>query len=130
VREAGLPDAALTAAEFRRRHGTPTHGPGDDCHDGHDLHPEPGEEETVSSTLCFERKYAHVVETRPPVPLFPEHMLGRGADAVDDLARLLRGRSGAGATGGPPVALGAARRPARAGARIRTGGAGASAAEF
>ena len=33
------------------------------------------EEETITSTLYFDQKYSHVVQTRPPMPLFQENML-------------------------------------------------------
>jgi hypothetical protein len=29
-------------------------------------------EDTITSTLFFERKYAHIIEHRPPMPLFPD----------------------------------------------------------
>jgi len=42
-----------------------------------------GDEETVTSTLYFDAKYAHVVETHPPMALYPSCRVGRDADLLD-----------------------------------------------
>ena len=41
------------------------------------------EEETITSTLYFDAKYSHLVQTRPPMPLFREDMLVRSSDDGD-----------------------------------------------
>jgi hypothetical protein len=44
------------------------------------------EEESANSTFYFDQKYSHVVQTRPPMPLFQENMLGCSEDGrVDEL---------------------------------------------
>lgn len=102
---ASLPDAALTDAEFRQRHADPS-----------------SEEETISSTLYFDQKYCHVAQTRPPMPLFQEHMLGCDDDGLAGLAWADRS-SRDGKPHQPPVALVTSRPPPQAGGSMGGGGA-------
>jgi hypothetical protein len=39
-------------------------------------------EDTITSTLYFDAKYSHVVETRPPMPLFNQFKLGHQKDEI------------------------------------------------
>lgn len=41
------------------------------------------DEETVTSTLYFDAKYAHVVETHPPLALYPTFRVGKEENLVD-----------------------------------------------
>lgn len=43
-------------------------------------------EDTVTSTLFFERKYAHIVESRPPMPLFSDFIV---EDDQNELRRIV-----------------------------------------
>eukprot|EP00584_Thalassiosira_punctigera_P018288 CAMPEP_0172548918 /NCGR_PEP_ID=MMETSP1067-20121228/18112_1 /TAXON_ID=265564 ORGANISM="Thalassiosira punctigera, Strain Tpunct2005C2" /NCGR_SAMPLE_ID=MMETSP1067 /ASSEMBLY_ACC=CAM_ASM_000444 /LENGTH=387 /DNA_ID=CAMNT_0013336217 /DNA_START=293 /DNA_END=1452 /DNA_ORIENTATION=- len=63
------------------------------------------EEETISSTLYFDQKYSHVVQTRPPMPLFQEHMLGCGGGCDgDELSKIISRRaSNKGQVSSPPM---------------------------
>ncbi|KAL7545254.1 hypothetical protein ACHAWF_008604 [Thalassiosira exigua] len=53
------------------------------------------EEETISSTLYLDAQYSHVVQTRPPMPLFQEQLVAPGEE--DGLNEILRRRSAAAA---------------------------------
>lgn len=97
---AALSDDRLTDDEYARRHAgaggstapaTPDGDQGSHC-----------EEETISSTLYFDQKYSHVVQTRPPMPLFQEHMLSGGGRG-DDLTRMISSRRAKSAPLCPPV---------------------------
>jgi hypothetical protein len=39
-------------------------------------------EDTITSTLYFDNKYSHVVETQPPMPLFSQFKLGHEKDEI------------------------------------------------
>ena len=39
-------------------------------------------EDTISSTVVFDSKYSHVVETRPPMPLFNQFKIGHQKDEI------------------------------------------------
>jgi len=52
------------------------------------------EESTANSTFYLDQKYSHVIQTRPPMPLFQENMLSCGDDGrPDELSRILKRRS-------------------------------------
>ena len=54
------------------------------------------EDETITSTLYFDHKYSHLVQTRPPMPLFREDMLNSGdGDGYcgDELSEIIKRRS-------------------------------------
>ena len=51
------------------------------------------EEETISSTLYFDQKYSHVVQTRPPMPLFEENIVDCNGFADNDLSKIIKRRS-------------------------------------
>ena len=51
------------------------------------------EEESANSTFYLEQKFSHVIQTRPPMPLFKENMLSCGDDRTDELSRILKKRS-------------------------------------
>ncbi len=55
------------------------------------------EDETITSTLYFDHKYSHLVQTRPPMPLFREDMLnsgdGDGNYCGDELSEIIKRRS-------------------------------------
>ncbi|KAL3800046.1 hypothetical protein ACHAW5_003694 [Stephanodiscus triporus] len=53
------------------------------------------EEESANdnSTLYFDQKYSHVVQTRPPMLLFPENMLQCTESRADELSMMLKRRS-------------------------------------
>ena len=42
-------------------------------------------EDTIASTVCFENKYSHVVETRPPMPLFNQFKIGDDKDEISSI---------------------------------------------
>ncbi len=108
VAVAKLPDDRLMTEEFLRRHAknaiademiavvTP---------DNHHRHHQQdklfgssyNEEETISSTLYFDHKYSHVVQTRPPMPLFREDMLSTrstpGGSCRNELSEMIKKRS-------------------------------------
>ncbi|KAL3939378.1 MAG: hypothetical protein SGARI_001393 [Bacillariaceae sp.] len=39
-------------------------------------------EDTITSTLYFDSKYAHIQETRPPMPLFNQFKIGQAKDEI------------------------------------------------
>jgi hypothetical protein len=109
---ADLSDDNLTADEFVSRHG----GGGGGAIGGHanvtpdsasspmrcdrrrrqqQQHASYAEEEsaTDNSTLYFDQKYSHVVQTRPPMLLFPENMLQCTDSRADELSMMLKRRS-------------------------------------
>lgn len=46
-------------------------------------------EDTVTSTVAFERKYAHLVESRPPMPLFHQFKVNVDKTVPDELRRIV-----------------------------------------
>jgi hypothetical protein len=50
------------------------------------------EEESANSTFYFDQKYSHVVQTRPPMPLFQENMLSCSDGRIDELSNMLKRR--------------------------------------
>lgn len=90
---ANLSDDKLTADEFLSRHGggggTAPPGPPNQVSPDHHPHASSGrssaqshasgsvytEDQTVESQLYFDQKYSHVIQTRPPMPLFQENMV-------------------------------------------------------
>ena len=42
-------------------------------------------EDTITSTVYFDSKYSHVVETRPPMPLFNQFKLGDQKDEISNI---------------------------------------------
>ena len=61
------------------------------------------EESTANSTFYLDQKYSHVIQTRPPMPLFQENMLSCGDDGrPDELSRILKRRS---TSADPPTAV-------------------------
>jgi len=110
-----LPDDEITDEEFMQRHshhrgstnaplkGTTTSGLAQ-------ISPELDhssycEEETISSTLYFDQKYSHVVQTRPPMPLFQEHMLDCDASNRNDLSKMIREQQTSSKKNAPPVEM-------------------------
>lgn len=95
---ANLSDDKLTDDEFLRRHGgdasqiTPDLDQSSYC-----------EEETISSTLYFDQKYSHMIETRPPMPLFQEHMLSCTESDHDELSKMINRRSSNKGSQNPPM---------------------------
>ena len=105
-----LPDDRLTADEFLERHAgrknsatnfltaneiTPDHSINNNNNTTDSSY---NEDETITSTLYFDHKYSHVVQTRPPMPLFREDMLRSGQDEEgnwcgDELSEIIRKRS-------------------------------------
>lgn len=107
-----LPDDRLTADEFLERHAgrkntttsnfltaneiTPDHHGSSSNNNTTDS--SYNEDETITSTLYFDHKYSHVVQTRPPMPLFREDMLRSGQDEEgnwcgDELSEIIKKRS-------------------------------------
>ena len=39
-------------------------------------------EDTIASTVYFEKKYSHITETRPPMPLFNQFKIGNKKDEI------------------------------------------------
>ena len=42
-------------------------------------------EDTITSTVCFDNKYKHVVETTPPMPLFHQFKIGQDKDEIRNI---------------------------------------------
>jgi hypothetical protein len=42
---------------------------------GNSVYTEMTDTQTIESTLYFDQKYSHVIQTRPPMPLFQENMI-------------------------------------------------------
>lgn len=42
-------------------------------------------EDTITSTVYFENKYSHLVETRPPMPLFHQFKIGQDKDEIRNI---------------------------------------------
>jgi len=64
------------------------------------------EEETISSTLYFDQKYSHLVQTRPPMPLFQENMLGLCTETkFDEITKVIRRQRSTKDDDHPPVEL-------------------------
>lgn len=84
-------DDQLTADEFINRHAhDPTVTPEMQIsHDTGDLS-RLGEDDTITSTLYFDQKYAHVIQTRPPMPLFQSHAVPCEDYKSDDLTRIIK----------------------------------------
>lgn len=49
-----------------------------------------GEDDTITSTLYFDQKYAHVIQTRPPMPLFASQAVPCENYKSDDLTRIIK----------------------------------------
>jgi len=91
---ANLSDDKLTDDEFLCRHSLAKKdiaqvSPTDTTQD---LNCSYNEEETITSTLYFDQKYSHVVQTRPPMPLFQENMLS-SESRTDELTNIFQRRS-------------------------------------
>jgi len=91
---ANLSDDKLTDYEFLCRHPLAKKdiaqvSPTDTTQD---LNCSYNEEETITSTLYFDQKYSHVVQTRPPMPLFQENMLS-SESRTDELTNIFQRRS-------------------------------------
>ena len=91
---ANLSDDKLTDDEFLCRHPLAKKdiaqvSPTDTTQD---LNCSYNEEETITSTLYFDQKYSHVVQTRPPMPLFQENMLS-SESRTDELTNIFQRRS-------------------------------------
>ncbi|KAL7468582.1 hypothetical protein ACHAXS_008807 [Conticribra weissflogii] len=101
-----LPDDKLTADEFIQRHGgvhkgivtrnihDPTIINTPELETSLDGSVSEGfiEDETITSTLYFDQKYAHVVQTRPPMPLFPSQIIQCSESKTDELTRMIEER--------------------------------------
>lgn len=103
-----LSDDKLTDDEYALRH--PLTGGGEGGQSAAQVSPETqgdhqsyNEEETITSTLYFDQKYSHVVQTRPPMPLFQENMLSCTESKADELTNILSQRS---TTNPPPEFVG------------------------
>lgn len=84
-------DDQLTTDEFIERHAqdptiTPELEISQDTSDLSRL----GEDDTITSTLYFDQKYAHVIQTRPPMPLFPSQAVPCEDYRSDDLTRIIK----------------------------------------
>ncbi|KAL3785745.1 hypothetical protein ACHAWO_009531 [Cyclotella atomus] len=84
-------DDQLTTEEFISRHAhdptiTPELQISQDTSDLSRL----GEDDTVTSTLYFDQKYAHVIQTRPPMPLFHSQAVPCDDYRGDDLTRIIK----------------------------------------
>ena len=90
---ANLSDDKLTTDEFLERHGSLS-APDlvDDSLKGSDSITDDGVE-TVNSTLYFESKYDHVIQTRPPMPLFLCQSIPVTASKTDELTEMIKKRS-------------------------------------
>jgi hypothetical protein len=60
------------------------------------------EESTANSTFYLDQKYSHVIQTRPPMPLFQENMLSCDDGRPDELSSILKRRS---TSADPPTAV-------------------------
>lgn len=83
-------DDQLTTEEFIRRHADPNTITPDleISRDGSDSRL--GEEDTITSTLYFDQKYSHVVQTRPPMPLFHSQAVPCHDYQSDELTKIVR----------------------------------------
>jgi hypothetical protein len=84
-------DDQLTTDEFISRHAhdptiTPELEISQDTSDLSRL----GEDDTITSTLYFDQKYAHVIQTRPPMPLFHSQAVPCDDYRGDDLTRIIK----------------------------------------
>ncbi|KAL7486031.1 hypothetical protein ACHAW6_011630 [Cyclotella cf. meneghiniana] len=86
-------DDQLTADEFVERHsGNPNVTPQlEVSHDGSESQSRGfGEDDTITSTLYFDQKYSHVVQTRPPMPLFHSQMVPCTDYQSDELTKIIK----------------------------------------
>lgn len=95
---ANLSDDKLTTDEFLERHGRSSSpgAPGllkDSLRESESMSDDYDEVETVNSTLYFESKYNHVIQTRPPMPLFHSQSIVVTPSKTDELAETIRRRS-------------------------------------
>lgn len=90
-------DDQLTTDEFISRHknATPVTPELELSLDTSDLtsRADMGEEDTITSTLYFDQKYAHVIQTRPPMPLFASQAVPCENYHSDDLTRIIKKKS-------------------------------------
>jgi hypothetical protein len=93
---ATLSDDKLTTDEFLERHARSSSpcAPGlvNDSLQGSDSISD-DEVETVNSTLYFESKYNHFIQTRPPMPLFHCQSITVTPSKTDELSEMLKKRS-------------------------------------
>lgn len=106
---ANLSDDKLTDDEFLRRHCQGHCGTGAGGGNSATVSPDGAdrsynEEETISSTLYFDQKYSHVVQTRPPMPLFQENMLSCTEMKFDEITKVIK-RQRSPNSDHPPVEL-------------------------
>mmetsp|Transcript_22390 Transcript_22390/g.46085 ORF Transcript_22390/g.46085 Transcript_22390/m.46085 type:complete len:513 (+) Transcript_22390:602-2140(+) len=96
-----LSDDKLTADEFIQRHGGVQIGRvARSNHDTPELETSIDgsvsegfvEDETITSTLYFDQKYSHVVQTRPPMPLFHSQIIQCSESKTDELTRMIEER--------------------------------------
>lgn len=94
---ATLSDDKLTTDEFLERHRrSPSGAPDllkDDSLEGSDSTSSDDDVETVESTLYFESKYNHFLQTKPPMPLFHAQSIPVSPSKTDELAETIRRRS-------------------------------------
>jgi hypothetical protein len=85
-------DDQLTAEEFIHRHKADPSIITPELEISHDSesHGPYGEDDTITSTLYFDQKYAHVIQTRPPMPLFHSQAVPCDDYRGDDLTRIIR----------------------------------------
>lgn len=102
-----LSDDKLTADEFIQRHGGVQIGRVErNHHDTPELETSIDgsvsegfvEDETITSTLYFDQKYSHVVQTRPPMPLFHSQIIQCSESKTDELTRMIEERKKLGGT--------------------------------
>lgn len=94
---ASLSDDKLTTDEFLERHRLSPSGAPDllkhDSLEGSDSTSSDDDVETVESTLYFESKYNHFLQTKPPMPLFHAQSIPVSPSKTDELAETIRRRS-------------------------------------
>ena len=113
---ANLSDHKLTDDEFLHRHtNTQVLGGGEGMGETTVITPHDNnmagvgdtsycEEETINSTLYFESKYSHLVQTRPPMPLFQDDLVN--STRSDDLTQIINRRSGGNKSSrSPPIQM-------------------------
>ncbi|KAL3784289.1 hypothetical protein HJC23_004953 [Cyclotella cryptica] len=86
-------DDQLTADEFIERHsGNPHVTPElEASQDGSESQSRCfGEDDTITSTLYFDQKYSHLVQTRPPMPLFHSQMVPCSDYQSDELTQIIK----------------------------------------
>mmetsp|Transcript_7087 Transcript_7087/g.15629 ORF Transcript_7087/g.15629 Transcript_7087/m.15629 type:complete len:467 (-) Transcript_7087:355-1755(-) len=99
-----LSDDQLTTDEFLRRHGAGPHHATPDYEISRDesgIVSRAGEDDTITSTLYFDQKYSHVVETRPPMPLFHSQMIPCSESKSDELTKIIKKKQRSSETSSP-----------------------------